>query len=51
MSVRQLLESMDSSEVSEWRHFLILEAERMKAKPIDEDVEGKLRNIFSSANE
>lgn len=50
MTVRQLLASLDSRELSEWQQFLLMEHER-SARETEAPVEQKLKAIFRSSNE
>lgn len=42
MSVRELLERIDSRELAEWMAFVRLENKRMKGEPEEDDVGNKI---------
>lgn len=46
MSVHQLLHSMDSYEIAEWRQFMILDSQRHSQAEAESGVEDKLRQVF-----
>ena len=51
MTVRQLLCSLDSRELAEWRQFFIVEREHQEERQSNQQVESQLKHIFSAANE
>jgi hypothetical protein len=50
MTVRQLLSSLDSPELTEWMAFFALERERNGAPAPEQDVEAGLMKIFGKPN-
>jgi hypothetical protein len=52
MTVRQLLTSLDSAELTEWMAFFKLERERQEVPepPAEQDVEASLMKVFGKPN-